>query len=212
MQRSRYETERRLIEAVGQLLVEDGFDHIGINRVASRSGVNKVLIYRYFGGMDGLLRAYYERTRPVVSAPPLDVDRLKNAPLSEVLDTCYDYLIEEFRLLRQDPQAQEFLKADLMSSEGLSSPIADQKESQLRHIIDELSQIVQTTQGRPFAAICFSALTLLTFMSQQKRLVFGLDLSSTEGWGQIESALKTIFKGIHLLTKERLAGSAEEAL
>lgn len=210
MQRSRFETEKRLIEAVGQLITEDGFEQIGINRIASRSGINKILIYRYFGGLEGLLEAYFERTRPIVSAPPIDVNRLKDAPLEEFFDTCCNYLIEEFRLLRQNVQAQEFLKADLMSSEGLPSPIADQKEAQLRKTIDELSEIISTKNGRPFAAICYSALTLLTFMSQQKRLLLGLDLSSDEGWLQIESTMKGIFHGAYLLTKERLNASGSK--
>jgi AcrR family transcriptional regulator len=57
---TRIETEQRLLDAVGALLAEAGFSALGVNALARRAGVNKSLIYRYYGGMDGLLRAYAE--------------------------------------------------------------------------------------------------------------------------------------------------------
>lgn len=218
MQRSRIDTENRLLDAVGQLIASNGLNQIGINRIASHSGINKILIYRYFGGLDGLLEAYYAKTRPIVSVPPIDVNALKDAPLSEFFDVCYQYIVDEFRILRQSPEAQEFLKADLINNSGPSSLLAIEKEAALLKMVDELSALIGTTKGRPFSIIIVSAMTLLTFMSEQKRVVMGIDLSSDEGWAEIESALKNIYRGGCLLTQERLSSeqqtgpdSAEEA-
>ena len=112
--------------------MENGFDQLGINRVATRSGVNKILIYRYFGGLSGLLEAYYQRTRPIISVPPLNVEQLKDAPLDEIFDACYEYVIKEYRMLRQNTEAKEFLRANLLSNDGLSNPVVTTKENQLR--------------------------------------------------------------------------------
>lgn len=60
-ERDREATERRLLEAVGELVCESGFEQIGINALAARAGVSKVLVYRYFGSVDGLLAAYVRR-------------------------------------------------------------------------------------------------------------------------------------------------------
>ena len=49
------ETEKRLLEAVSHIVENDGFTKIGVNRIANQAGCDKVLIYRYFGGLDGLL-------------------------------------------------------------------------------------------------------------------------------------------------------------
>ena len=48
------ETEKRLLEAVSKIIEEEGFTQIGINRIAKKAQCDKVLIYRYFGGLDGL--------------------------------------------------------------------------------------------------------------------------------------------------------------
>ena len=58
MKRNKEETKDRIIDAAGRLLAEGGFRKLGVNAVAREAGVDKVLIYRYFGGMPELLRAF----------------------------------------------------------------------------------------------------------------------------------------------------------
>ena len=53
--RSRSATEQRFQGAVLDLVAESGCAKLGVNLVAERAGADKVLIYRYFGGLDGLL-------------------------------------------------------------------------------------------------------------------------------------------------------------
>jgi AcrR family transcriptional regulator len=55
--RSRLQTEQRILDAVGRLLLEQGYPAVGINAIARQAGCDKVLIYRYFGGFDELLLA-----------------------------------------------------------------------------------------------------------------------------------------------------------
>ena len=54
--RDRAATEERILTAVGEVLARDGFAAIGVNAIAKQAGVDKVLIYRYFGGLPELLR------------------------------------------------------------------------------------------------------------------------------------------------------------
>ncbi len=62
MTRSRIQTEQRILNAVGSILLEQGYPAVGINAIARRAGCDKVLIYRYFGGFDELLLAFAETT------------------------------------------------------------------------------------------------------------------------------------------------------
>ena len=55
--RDRSATEARLIAAAKALLAEAGPEALGVNAVARRAGCDKQLVYRYFGGLDGLLAA-----------------------------------------------------------------------------------------------------------------------------------------------------------
>ena len=56
--RNREATEARIRDAVGRLLTKGGYEALGIAAVAREAGVDKVLIYRYFGGLSELLQAF----------------------------------------------------------------------------------------------------------------------------------------------------------
>jgi AcrR family transcriptional regulator len=205
MTRDRLQTEERLLAAVHDIISTQGFDQLRINRLAQQAKVNKILIYRYFGGLNGLLGAYYEKYKPIVSTPPIDVQQLKGVTVDEFFEVCTTYILDEFRLLRVNPQAQEFLKNDLMAYQpGVLNPLAARKEEHLRTMIDALGKLLHTQQARPISAILVSAMTMLTFMAQDKRTLFGIDLGTDEGWGEIEKAVRSILKSIAIAMKERI--------
>ena len=55
--RDRSATEKAILGAAKSLLAEEGFQNFGINAVARRAGCDKQLIYRYYGGLNGLVEA-----------------------------------------------------------------------------------------------------------------------------------------------------------
>ena len=65
MPRSRINTQRKILQAVEDLLLGPGFTELGINAIARVAGCDKVLIYRYFGGFDGLLQSFAESQNSV---------------------------------------------------------------------------------------------------------------------------------------------------
>lgn len=62
MTKSRLQTEQKILLALEVLLLEQGHSAVGINSLARQAGCDKVLIYRYFDGLDGLLLAFAEIT------------------------------------------------------------------------------------------------------------------------------------------------------
>ena len=62
MPRNRQLTESRIREAAIALLQERGFEDWGVNAIARQAGVDKVLIYRYFDSVEGLLETIVQET------------------------------------------------------------------------------------------------------------------------------------------------------
>lgn len=58
--RNRDDTRARILDAALALLERQGFGGFGVNAVARAAGCDKQLIYRYFGGLDGLVRTMGE--------------------------------------------------------------------------------------------------------------------------------------------------------
>lgn len=59
--RNKEKTKQKLINAVGRILRKEGFHALKINRIAETAGVGKQLIYNYFNGVDGLIKAYLDQ-------------------------------------------------------------------------------------------------------------------------------------------------------
>lgn len=55
--RDRDGTARAIVLAAREVLAEEGFQSFGVNAIARRAGCDKQLIYRYFGGLEGVADA-----------------------------------------------------------------------------------------------------------------------------------------------------------
>ena len=56
--RNKDQTKRKLIEAVGEIIKTNGYIGLGVNKIAKTAGVDKKLIYRYFGNINYLIECY----------------------------------------------------------------------------------------------------------------------------------------------------------
>jgi AcrR family transcriptional regulator len=126
--RSRADAEDRFIRAVHRLLLERGFHAVGINTVAEHAGLNKVLIYRYFGGLDGLLAAYAQRMDPFPRIVRKVENAVKDGGPSDPIRIGAEILRSMIDELRSNPQLQEMLKWELAENNPLSERIAAARE------------------------------------------------------------------------------------
>lgn len=186
----RQETERRLIEAVGRLLSSQGFRHLGVNAVAREAGVDKVLIYRYFGGLKGLLEAFGREEEfwppPEELLPPASADDdLSPAELSKEM-------IKRFgRALRKRPMTLEIMRWELMERNALTDTLADARERQALELLARL-EAPPSLDVAALAAVLGAAQTYLILRSKTADVYNGVELGSEEGWERIERALELL--------------------
>lgn len=130
MSRDRTATEERLIEAGFRALAQEGFAGFGVNGVARAAGCDKKLIYRYFGGLDGLLDAMGERVaRDLVAAL---------APALEPRPASYAGMIERlaFALLDHLSADARFRQLRAVELLGASPPVLRFREARGRILQD----------------------------------------------------------------------------
>jgi AcrR family transcriptional regulator len=105
-----------------------GFDGVRVEHVADRAGYNKSLVYRHFGGKDGLWNAV---VREAASR--------RQAQLQSLPGTVAELLAELARRLEADPTGTRILLADDGGSEPASEP------ERLRHH-EEMVALVRLLQ------------------------------------------------------------------
>ncbi len=124
MARSRLKTEQRILEAVGRLLLEQGYPAVGINAIARQAGCDKVLIYRYFGGFDELLLAFAETTTlwwevdEIITESAADCAAI---PLHEYLQILLDRYVAA---LEARPLALEIMAWEMSAQNNLTQALA----------------------------------------------------------------------------------------
>ena len=124
MTRSRLGTEQRILDAVGTILLEQGYPAVGINAIARQAGCDKVLIYRYFGGSDELLLAFAETTtlwwevEEIITESAADCAAI---PLHEYLQTLLDRYVQA---LEARPLALEIMAWEMSAQNNLTSALA----------------------------------------------------------------------------------------
>jgi AcrR family transcriptional regulator len=124
MARSRLKTEQRILDAVGRLLLEQGYPAVGINAIARAAGCDKVLIYRYFGGFDELLLAFAETTTlwwevdEIITESAADC---ASVPLHQYLQTLLDRYVAA---LEARPLALEIMAWEMSAQNSLTQALA----------------------------------------------------------------------------------------
>jgi AcrR family transcriptional regulator len=192
-------TRKRILDAVGAVLAESGFQGIGINSIARAAGVDKVLIYRYFGGLPALLRAYADQGSfwPTVSE---QLGSLSGRPEgSSLVGIATELLTQHLRALRKRPRTQEIMRWELQQRNELTEELARAREKQGAELVGLLpvnTSRVNELDALAMAAIVHAGITYLVLRSKTADVYMGVDLGKESGWKRIEAAVGRIVEAV----------------
>jgi AcrR family transcriptional regulator len=198
VRRNRVKTTQRIVEALEEVITERGLEGVGVNRVAEKANVSKVLIYRYFGGMEGLLEYYVKMGKlfPVFNQTVLD--QIRPLHESDVARIWYRQVIQTYRYFRTFKAAREVLKASVIENDSIAETTARAQDEEMTRLVSQLS-FVKGADNQAVSAVVLGAMTYLTIMAQNDRTMISIDLRSEEGWKRIENAVKTIYIALNKL-------------
>ena len=198
--RDREATRTRLIEAVGRVIARKGFKAVGVNAIAREAGVDKVLIYRYFNGLPGLIAAFGSTGDFWPGATELaggNLDEFMHLPIPDRLSQMAGNYLEA--ILRR-PLTQEIMAWEMVERNELTVLLEDIRE----HSFNEFFKTVMK-DSRPgadiqaMAAIVGAAINYLVTRSRNTRWFGGIDLASDDGWrrlmGAVEAMARTVAAG-----------------
>jgi len=205
MARDRQATEKKILNAVGNLLAGEGFQKFGINAVARKARVDKVLIYRYFGGMPDLLRAYAEAGTywpTIEEVAGGDPERLRGKPLHETVATL---LCNFARAIRKRPVTLEILAWETIERNELAKVLEKVREDFSKNLSRVFvgGQDVATGELATVVSLLTAGINYLAVRSRKVGRYGDVNIRSEEGWRRLESAILTIC--------ERCIGSREAA-
>ncbi|MGD0188688.1 MAG: TetR/AcrR family transcriptional regulator [Roseiarcus sp.] len=187
----------RILAAVAKMIVRDGLSAIGVNALAREAGCDKVLIYRYFGDLEGVWAAYAAQSDFWWSVEELtrgiDPSRLT---LPEAMKTI---LRRHAEGLRARPVTLAVLAAELTNRTRLVVALEAVRERRAL----ELSKWIAERYPPPPAAdleavgmLIGVAINYLAVRARAIRVMGGVKIRSEADWERILAAVDALIDGV----------------
>ena len=176
------------------LLVEGGFGTLTPSAIARRAGVDKMLIYRYFNDVAGLVRriAFAPDFFPTFEDLCGDdsVADLLALPISARAARLLD---RNARALLERPVVLEVMVWELVERNELTAIMEEARESLGFRLLTELfPDVADKTRLGTMSAVLSAGVAYLALRRRKIRWFSGVDLKSDEGWQQIALAIEAM--------------------
>lgn len=192
--RDRGRTEAAILAAAEEQLAEAGFQAFGVNAVARRARCDKQLIYRYFGGLDGLVAAVGAKLGEGHALPTTQPAPQGYGELTERLLLAF---LEQFRA---DRLAQRIAAWELAERSPLVDRLAAARAEALGRWMEEARGGLVPPPGidaPALNALLIGGIQQLVLASQTQGSFAGLPLSEDRNWIRARLALRALIRGVY---------------
>jgi AcrR family transcriptional regulator len=187
----------RILEAVGRMIVRDGLAAIGVNALAREAGCDKVLIYRYFGDLEGVYSAYAAQSDFWWSVEELTrgIDASRT-PAAEAMKTL---LRRHAEALRARPVTLAVLAAELTNRTPLVvalEAVRERRALELSAWIGEHYQLPPSRDVEAVGMLLGVAINYLAVRARTIRVMSGVRIRTDRDWERILGAVDSVIDGV----------------
>lgn len=181
-------TEKKILDAVGNIIIHEGFENIGVNSVAQKAGVSKMLIYRYFGSLDELITKYILQKDYWIN---ITVDTVKSSNLSLSIKQLFRQQIAQ---LREDTTLKRLYRWELSAKNASTNRLREKREQNGCQLIKIVSELTHSSEKEvaALATILSASISYLALSEELNPTYNGINLQSEKGWEQIAEGMDLI--------------------
>ena len=189
-ERDREATERRLLDTIGKMIAEDGFEKIGINAIATQSNVSKILIYRYFGGLDGLLAAWAKQYDFYSFAYSEFAGQIAQATTANLKDIIKTILLKQLEYLKDSHLMQELYVWELSGKSSFRTIQAEREKNGHKLQLELEKRLGETCHNCNFyITVIIAAINYIILFTRQYNMFNGIDFSQPEAWDELKNII-----------------------
>jgi len=186
--RDREETRKKILAAMGRLLARKGSRGLGINAIAREAQVDKVLIYRYFGGLNQLYQAFAIEGKTFPSLEEMTEGRLSELPNLSPAEGVKVIILGFARAIRRRPITKEMMRWDLQERTVLTDVLAAERNRQSQQWF-ALAPDLHGADLPAMVSLLVAGQVFLTLRAKTADTYNGIDLRSESGWKRIEDTV-----------------------
>ncbi len=186
----------KLITSVGQTLAQDGFSTCNEDLVAQGAGVKRINIFRFFGGLPGLVSAFGDSGQFWPTTEELLQETEASFPDITPEEQMSAFFKSLLLCLRRRPQTLDILAWETLERNELSRRLEDVRVRTALEYFENLhGEIPEDIDLSAIVALLAGAVFFLSVQSRNMRTFGGIDLQSDAGWKRIEQAIELLMRG-----------------
>lgn len=197
--RDRTRTEAAIVLAARDVLAESGFQGFGINAVARRAGCDKQLIYRYFGGLEGLIEAIGAEIATWVEDSLAATGQAAPATYAELAERLIMGFLEA---LRANVLVQKIAAWEIAEPSPLVTRLAAARSAALSRWMVKMRGDLLPPEGLDapaLNAVLIAAIQQLTLSGVAAGSFAGLSLMTEADWDRVREATVQIVRRIYVI-------------
>jgi AcrR family transcriptional regulator len=196
--RNRAGTERGILDAAKRLLAEEGFQNFGINAVARGAGCDKQLIYRYYGGLDGLVEAIgTDLGNWVKDRIPEDAGGMFLLTYGDLMERLILQFIEA---LRADPLMRRIVAWEISENTEQVRRLSEARSKALGLWVDRMRGSLMPPKGVDVVAVnamLIAAVQHMVLSASISGQCTGLALITQRDWDKATVSVKRVVRGVY---------------
>jgi AcrR family transcriptional regulator len=170
MIKNRSLTERKIIKAVGETIKIHGYTGLGVNKIARLAGVNKNLIYRYFGTVEELVELYMlQKDYWLADNEEYNHSFSADAPLEVMVEAVISLLQRQFNYFYNESEMQHLILSEISYDNELLKKLSQTKESMAEPFFDATAKHFENSDinFRGVTALLNAGIYYLVLQSQK---------------------------------------------
>ncbi len=186
--KDRESTEKKILDAVGTIIAEEGFEKVGVNLVAQKAGVSKMLIYRYFGSLEDLIATYILRKDYWIN---ISTDEMKIRDAGRFIKKVFR---EQIAQLRRDVTMRRLYRWELSTDNPVIGQLREKREANGCKLIEIVGRLTHspTKEIAALASIVSASISYLTMLEESSPVYNGINLHTDSGWEDIAQGIDLI--------------------
>ncbi|MEJ5049282.1 TetR/AcrR family transcriptional regulator [Chryseobacterium culicis] len=191
--RNKERSKKKFLDAVGKILRTKGYTALKVNSIAATAGVDKKMIYSYFGGIDGLIDEYI-RSQDYWSRVTIEeIEKIKPKLDDGGKSFMEEMFLSQFDYVYTNKEAQKLLLWRLSEPRKALKKLTDTQEENGEYIFKLLMDPHfkdNAEDVRSIMAIMVSGLYYLNMYAAINGSIFcGIDINTPQGRDKIKKAV-----------------------
>lgn len=202
--REKARTMKRLVAAVGRVLQKYSYPGLTVVNIAKEAGLNRKLIYAYFGSVDNLIETYISEkdfwksgAKKMVKNIVQNPEKLGKVEMTVLLQAQFDALLK-------DKAQQKIMHWGLGEKNKILRKVSDQREEIGEEVLSILDKDFKhsTVDIRALLALQIAGIYYLSMHAKSYGSTFcGIDINEPEGKERISKSIQNTMEAAYDLAK-----------